>query len=89
MPAERIQATRGRDYLFVYSCAGRPFTVVMKKINGKQLEGFWYDPRNGKTTAVPVLNNTGTKKFKPPTSSYGQDWVLVLFDTAKGYTLID
>ena len=88
MPAERIQATRGNDYLFVYSCAGRPFTVLMEKIKGKQLEGFWYDPRSGKTTAIPSFANTGTKKFEPPTANYGQDWVLVLYDATKGYRLI-
>ncbi|MEJ0080369.1 MAG: DUF4038 domain-containing protein [Puia sp.] len=35
--AERIQATRGKDYLFVYSAAaGKPFTVVLGKINRKE-----------------------------------------------------
>ena len=32
--AERIQATRGKDYVFVYSAAGKPFTVVIGKDNG-------------------------------------------------------
>ncbi len=77
-PAERIQSTRGRNYLMVYSTAGKPFTVVMGKISGKQLQGYWYDPRNGKMTNLPVTDNVGTKKFTPPTSNYGQDWVLVL-----------
>lgn len=89
VPAERIQATRGKDYLFVYSCAGKAFTVVMGKIAGNTLKGFWYDPRNGKTAPVAALNNNGTKKFTPPTTSYGQDWVLVLFDETKGYQLVD
>ncbi len=85
--AERIQATRGNDYLLVYSTAGKPFNIVMGKISGKQLQGFWYDPRSGKTTPLTDISNTGSKLFTPPSSSYGQDWVLALYDTAKNYSL--
>jgi hypothetical protein len=84
-PAERIQATRGNDYLLVYSSVGKSFTVVMGKIKGKQLKGYWYDPRNGKTTSVPATINAGSKQFTPPSSLYGQDWVLALYDAGKDY----
>ena len=87
MPAERIQATRGDDYLFVYSCAGKPFTVLMGKIKGDQVKGYWYNPRNGHTNDIAPSVNAGIKKFIPPGSSYGQDWVLVLFDAAKTYQI--
>ena len=85
-PAERIQATRGNDYLMVYSTAGKTFTVIMGKITGKELNGYWYDPRNGKAKAVPVTTNEGSKQFIPPSSGYGQDWVLILYDAAKDYS---
>ncbi len=87
MPADRIQATRGNDYLLVYTCTGRTITVNMGKIRGKQVTGCWYNPRNGKITAIAAADNTGTKKFIPPNSGYGQDWVLVLYDVASKYTL--
>ena len=86
-PAERIQATRGNDYLFVYSCAGKPFTVIPEKIKGRQLKVFWYNPRNGKTTPLNIVDNTSEKEFVPPSKGYGQDWVLVLFDAEKNYKL--
>lgn len=88
VPAERIQATRGNDYLFVYSCAGKPFNLILQKIEGRELKGFWYNPRNGKTTSIAAMENTGSKKFTPPSSAYGQDWVLVLFDASKEYKLM-
>ncbi len=59
----------------------------MGKIKGKQLKGFWYNPGNGKTTEFSPIENTGNKKFDPPTKGYGQDWVLALYDAAAGYTL--
>lgn len=84
-PAERIQATRGNDYLFVYTAAGKPFTVTMGKIKGDRLNAYWYDPRNGQSKDIGGVENKGTKKFDPPSTGYGQDWVLVLDDAAKQY----
>ena len=83
--AERIQATRGNDYAFVYTAAGKSFTVVMGKISGATLHAYWYNPRDGKTTDVGNVTNRGTKKFIPPSTGYGQDWVLVLDDVLKHY----
>jgi len=83
--SERIQATRGNDYLFVYTAAGKPFNVVMGKIQGKQMQAYWYDPRNGKTIDIGMTENTGVKKFIPPSSGYGNDWVLVLDDAEKKF----
>lgn len=84
-PAERVQATRGNDYLFVYTASGKPFSINAGKISGNQLEAFWYDPRNGKMKDAGKFDNKMTMKFTPPTSGYGQDWVLVVDDSAKGY----
>lgn len=84
-PAEHIQATRGQDYLFVYTAAGKPFTIMMGKIKGERLNAYWYDPRSGQSKNIGVVENKGHKKFDPPTTGYGQDWVLVLDDTAKNY----
>ncbi|KAA6436896.1 DUF4038 domain-containing protein [Dyadobacter flavalbus] len=84
-PAERIQATHGKDYAFVYSAAGRPFSVNTGKITGKELNAYWFDPRTGKSSLIGKFPNTGRHLFKPPTSGYGKDWILVLDDASKGY----
>lgn len=86
-PSDRIQATRGADYAFIYSSEGKPFTVILNKISGTTLHAYWYNPRDGKTTEIGNLSNEGNKKFTPPSSGYGQDWVLVLDDAAKNYKL--
>jgi len=85
VPAERIQATRGKDYLFVYTTAGKSFHVVMGKIQGNELQAYWYNPRNGKSTDIGTVMNKDMREFTPPSSGYGQDWVLVLDDAAKQY----
>lgn len=50
--AERIQATRGKDYLFVYTAAGLSFTVNPAKIKAGKLKARWYNPRNGEVTNI-------------------------------------
>jgi hypothetical protein len=84
-PAERVQAARGKDYIFVYSAQGKPFTVVGGKISGSQLRAYWYDPGSGKVTDIGKLSNTQNNRFEAPTSGYGHDWILILDDAAKQY----
>lgn len=86
-PAARVQATRGKDYLYVYSCAGKPFTVNMGKISGSEVQAGWYNPRDGKFRETGKFRNSGQQKFTPPTAGYGQDWVLVLQDPARKISL--
>jgi hypothetical protein len=83
--SDRIQATRGKDYLFVYSSQGKAVTVNMGKISGKEVMVFWYNPKNGESKDAGRSNNTGQQTFTPPTSGYGQDWVLVMDDATKNY----
>jgi len=87
-PAERIQATRGNDYAFVYTAAGKPFTVVLSKLKAAKIHAYWYDPRSSKTTDAGILDGTKSNKFTPPSSGYGKDWVLILDDEAKHYVML-
>lgn len=86
-PMSRIQATRGKDYAFIYSSEGKPFTVIMGKISGDKVKATWFDPRSGKTTAAGEADNHGNKKYTPPSAGYGNDWVLVIDDSTKSYSL--
>ncbi|MCE6992656.1 glycoside hydrolase family 140 protein [Dyadobacter sp. CY323] len=85
-PHERIQASRGNDYIFIYSAAGRSFSVNPGKISGKQVTAFWYDPKNGKTNDAGAFDNQTVTKYTPPTTGYGHDWILVLDDASKNYS---
>lgn len=81
--AVRIQATRGQDYMYVYTAAGNPFTLYLGRISGKALQTGWYNPRNGKFSKAGKVVNQGQQKFIPPAAGDEQDWVLVLQDAAR------
>ncbi|MBA4058272.1 MAG: hypothetical protein C0490_26380, partial [Marivirga sp.] len=82
---DHIQATRGNDYMFVYSSQGKPFTVNTSRISGNEIIGYWYNPRNGEAKDAGKFSKKTQQEFIPPTSGYGQDWVLVVDDLSKNY----
>jgi hypothetical protein len=83
--SDHIQATRGKDYLFVYSAQGKPITVNMGKISGNEVAAYWYNPKNGESKSSGRIQNRGRQTFTPPSSGYGEDWVLVLDDASKKF----
>lgn len=82
---DRIQATRGKDYLFVYSAQGKKFTVNTSKISGNELRTYWYNPRNGEVKEIGKSIKKTQQEFTPPTSGYGKDWVLIADDASMKY----
>ena len=75
----RVLATRGKNYAFVYNYTGKDFEVNMGKIEGDKVKASWFNPRDGETTEIGEFDNKGTKKFNPPgEEEEGNDWVLIL-----------
>ncbi len=83
---DHIQATRGNDYIFVYSSQGKKFTVNTNKISGKEINSYWYNPRNGEVKNNNKSVKNAQQEFTPPSTGYGQDWVLIIDDASKNYT---
>ena len=63
---ERIQATHGKDYAFIYTAQGRAITVNMGKISGTKITASWYNPRNGVSKEAGSFDNKGQQKFTAP-----------------------
>lgn len=84
---DRIQATRGKDYIFVYSAQGKKFTLNPTKISGKELIANWYNPKNGEVKEAGRFSKKAQMDFAPPTSGYGHDWVLIVDDASENYAL--
>jgi len=83
---DRIQATRGNDYILIYSAQGKKFTVNLEKISGKEIVAHWYNPKNGEMKEAGKFSKKNQQAFTPPTSGYGHDWVLIVDDASKNYT---
>lgn len=82
---DRIQATRGNDYIFVYTSQGKSITVNTSKISGKEIVTYWYNPRKGESTEIGRFTKSNQQEFAAPSSGYGQDWVLVIDDASRNY----
>lgn len=85
---EHLQATRDSagSFAMVYSPSGRPVKVRMDKLAGAKVRASWFNPRDGKTTAIGEFANAGAREFTPPTSGEDNDWVLVLDDAAEKFS---
>jgi hypothetical protein len=82
---DHIQATRGNDYIFIYSSQGKTITVNTAKISGKEITAYWYNPRNGEANEIGKFEKKPQQEFIPPTTDYGRDWVLVIDDSSKKF----
>ncbi len=83
----RFVATRDESgtYAMVYAPVGRSFKVNMGVIKGAKVKAWWFNPRDGKATAIGTFDNKGEHEFIPPDKGEMLDWLLVLDDAAKEY----
>lgn len=83
----RFVATRDTEgtYAMVYAPVGRSFKVRMDIIRGAPVRAWWFNPRDGKATAIGSFENQGVREFTPPDPGELLDWVLVLDDAARNY----
>jgi len=86
------------DYAMVYSANGRSIPVRMSHLSAPQANAYWFNPRNGKWRVqeseateqkpfmkdIPSGPDANVRKFDPPgTAGDGNDWVLVLQQSAR------
>jgi hypothetical protein len=82
---ERILATIGDGYIFVYTAMGKEIILDLSDLPVEVYKVWWYDPRTGKEHAAGEVKRGRELRFAPPTKGPGFDWVLVLDDVAKNY----
>ena len=86
--AQHMVAAKGADgsYAFVYiPSLDQAATIDLSHLSAKRLNAWWYDPRSGKATPIGEVNLRGTHVFRAP--PYGPDWVLVLDDADRHFSL--
>lgn len=83
---ERLIATRGNDYLWVYSYTGRPVRVDLTKIAGAKKKCWWYLPSDGSLTYIGEYESKADAEFVPDAPyGAGNDRVLIAVDASKDY----
>jgi hypothetical protein len=81
-----LAATKGRDYLLVYTYTGRAIPVKLGTIEGDAVRAFWYSPLNGSFTPIGIFPNAGVCTFVPPGEEHaGNDWVLAICNAQRSY----
>lgn len=85
----KVRAACARDgsFAFFYSPRGESFTVDRDFLKAARLREIWFDPRYGVSYEVHQTSTHGFQTYTPPTSGRGQDWVLIIEDTAKNWPL--
>ncbi|HWF66373.1 MAG TPA: glycoside hydrolase family 140 protein [Acidobacteriaceae bacterium] len=72
--------TSDRNTVIAYIPDSRKMTVDLTKLNGDRMQGWWFNPRNGKAVSIGSFPTSASKQFTPPSEG---DWVLVLDNVSK------
>lgn len=74
------------DFMMVYIPYGSATKIDLRKLSGKSLRGWWFNPRDGRTIPLGTFENNGVKEFRPGSAGRGSDWLLIIDDAAKHYS---
>ncbi len=82
---DQIRAAIANDgsYVLVYLAKPREVKLDLTEMTGERLQGFWYNPRNGKRKTIPKLSTSSPLILQPPTNELEDDWVLLIQDRDK------
>lgn len=78
---DRIIATRGKDYALAYNHTGRPMTIDLSRISGREKNVWTMDPSDG---SLSYIGKTDDRKFSYKPDS-GKDMVLIAIDARRDY----
>jgi hypothetical protein len=84
IPARAAVAT-DRSFAFVYVPRGEPVAVELSRLKAPRMTAWWFDPRYGHAFMIYDGDAVAAQSFTPPTSGRGQDWVLVLDQSARKF----
>ncbi len=82
----RIIATRGDGYAFIYIPEQKLITIDLGQNSPDKLTSWWFNPRNGEAILIKenqYFKNGTQRTFFTPVG--GIDWVLVIDDSTKEY----
>ncbi|MDF9801161.1 hypothetical protein OKW21_006424 [Catalinimonas alkaloidigena] len=81
---KHIAAARGTDFMMVYLPSGESVEIDARKISGKKINAWWFDPRTGDSVSLGKFKNNRTYAFRTPIAE--RDWVLIIDDASQTYS---
>jgi hypothetical protein len=82
---DRDIATRGKDYILVYTYNGHDLRIDLSKISGASKDAWWMDPKTGEMTYIGNVTGSEARFVPAGRQRVANDWVLVVTDAAKAY----
>ncbi|MBS10472.1 MAG: hypothetical protein CME19_02565 [Gemmatimonadetes bacterium] len=84
--SERLRATLGNGYAFVYTSSGASPRVRLDTLPWEQRTCWWYNPRDGQATRIESIPDSGSHTFDPPGGrGRDHDWVLAIDDASQDF----
>ena len=86
---EHMVATRDSlgSYLFVYLPIGKTITINTSFMETDQVSCWWFNPKDGKAQSIGLLPRKDKMEFISPSAGIKNDWVLVIDDPDKHYSI--
>ena len=82
---EVASVSQDGDFLMVYLPYGKKTKINTSKLKGNKLNGWLFNPRDGRTLSLGTFDNTGSKAIAPHSEGRGSDWVVIIDDASKNY----
>jgi hypothetical protein len=81
---ESARAARAADgsFAIVYLPQGNPVSIKLDVLPAKELNAWWFNPRQNTAQLIGKLHSGTDHEFNPPHHGRNNDWVLVLDDAA-------
>ena len=82
---DRAIATRGNDYLLVYTYTNQPMDIDLSKISGAKKNVWWYSPVDGSLEYAGEFDSKVQHFHYDSAYGAGNDRVLIAVDADKDY----
>jgi len=67
-----------KKIIIAYTPTGNPINIDLAKIDSKGINAYWFNPRSGKIKPIGDFETVTPQEFKPWSSGWGSDYLLIL-----------
>jgi Protein of unknown function (DUF4038)/Putative collagen-binding domain of a collagenase len=87
--SRQVVGTRSSDgsFAMIYLPYGKKIDILTKFMSSEKVQAWWFNPRNAKAINIGLQIRKDRMEFTPPSLGYMNDWVLVLDDPSKGFSV--